>query len=61
MSISAASPGGLFDPQVAERFQRTILDVGNLHSLRDAFRNFRGRDPDPDALFRRFGLTQVRD
>jgi len=51
-----SSPGGLYSPTVAERYRRTILEAGNTRPMREAFRDFRGHDPDPDALFRRFGL-----
>jgi peptidyl-dipeptidase Dcp len=51
-----AAPGGLYDPQVSALYRRTILEAGNSRPISDAFREFRGRDPDPDALFRRFGL-----
>jgi len=51
-----AAPGGLYAPDVAARYRRTILEAGNTRPMREAFREFRGHDPDPDALFRRFGL-----
>lgn len=51
-----AAPGGLYDPAVAALYRRTILEAGNTRPMGEAFREFRGRDPDPDALFRRFGL-----
>jgi peptidyl-dipeptidase Dcp len=53
-----AAPGGLYDADVAARYRRTILDAGNTRPIQEAFREFRGRDPDPDALFRRFDLLQ---
>ncbi len=51
-----AAPGGLYDPDVAARYRRTILEAGATRPMSEAFREFRGHDPDPDALFRRFGL-----
>jgi peptidyl-dipeptidase Dcp len=51
-----AAPGGLYDQNVSTRYRRTILEAGNTRPMSDAFRDFRGRDPDPDALFRRFNL-----
>lgn len=53
-----AAPGGLYDQEVAGRYRRTILDAGNTRPIQEAFREFRGRDPDPEALFRRFDLLQ---
>jgi peptidyl-dipeptidase Dcp len=53
-----SAPGGLYDPHVAARYRRTMLDAGNTRPIHEAFREFRGRDPDPDALFRRFDLLQ---
>lgn len=50
------SPGGLYDAATAERWRRTLLSAGNSVPIEQAFRDFRGRDPDPDALLRRFGL-----
>lgn len=50
------SPGGLWDRETAERYLRTILSVGASVPAEQAFRDFRGRDPDPGALLRRFGL-----
>ncbi|PWB75099.1 MAG: peptidase M3 [Holophagae bacterium] len=54
------SPGGLWDRQVADRYLRTILSVGASVPAEEAFRDFRGRDPDPRALLRRFGLDAAR-
>ena len=51
------SPGGLYDEQVAERWRDTILSAGAERSGPEAFRAFRGRDPDPQALLRRFELA----
>jgi peptidyl-dipeptidase Dcp len=50
------SPGGLYDERTAERWRTTVLGVGSRVPAEEAFRNFRGRDPDAGALFRRFGL-----
>ncbi len=54
--VFARAPGGLYDADVAGRFRRTILTAGHTVPAADAFRTFMGRDPDPGALFRRFGL-----
>ena len=50
------SPGGLFDAATAQRWTETVLSVGHTVPAEQAWRNFRGRDADPDALLRRFGL-----
>jgi peptidyl-dipeptidase Dcp len=52
-----ASPGGLYDAKVAEAWRDKILTVGHTVPAAEAFRRFRGRDPDPVALMRRFGLA----
>jgi peptidyl-dipeptidase Dcp len=51
-----SSPGGLWDAETAERWRRTILSVGTSVPAEEALRAFLGREPDPGALFRRFGL-----
>ena len=51
------SAGGLYDQETAERWRRDLLTVGHSVPADEAFRRFRGRDPDPDALLRLFGLT----
>jgi peptidyl-dipeptidase Dcp len=51
-----SAPGGLYDEALARRWRESILSVGNTVPADAAFRNFRGRDPDPDALLRRYNL-----
>lgn len=53
----AEAPGGLYDAELAERWRSTILAAGSAVPARDAFRAFRGRDPDENALLRRFALA----
>ena len=55
----ASAPGGFYDAEVSERWCRTILSVGDTVPAEEAFRSFMGRDPDPDALLRRFGLENI--
>lgn len=50
--------GGPYDPAVAKRLHDTIMSVGNTIDPAEAFRNFRGRDPRPDALLRARGFAQ---
>lgn len=49
---------GLFDRESADRFRGFILEKGNTQDPAELYRNFRGRDPDPDALLRREGLLK---
>lgn len=48
--------GSLFDPATAKRFHDTIMSVGGSVPPEVAFRNFRGRDVDTNALMRDRGF-----
>jgi len=47
---------GFFSPKAGLAFRREILEKGNTEDPSVLFRNFMGRDPDPEALLRRGGL-----
>jgi oligopeptidase A len=42
---------------VGRRFRDTVLAMGGGRHPMDVFRDFRGRDPDPQALLRQYGLA----
>jgi len=48
--------GNLFDKATADRFRTTLLSTGNETDRAEAYRSFRGRDPDVDALLRKRGF-----
>jgi peptidyl-dipeptidase Dcp len=51
---------GIFDPETAGSLRRCILSRGGSRPPLDLFREFRGRDPDPQALLREEGLLDRR-
>jgi peptidyl-dipeptidase Dcp len=48
--------GNPFDRTIADRFRNTLLSTGNETDRAEAYRAFRGRDPDVQALLRRRGF-----
>jgi peptidyl-dipeptidase Dcp len=52
--------GGPYDKAVAKRYCQTILSVGNSVPPDEAYRRFRGRDVDTDALMRERGFALAR-
>ncbi len=48
--------GSPYDKGVAKKLRETVMSVGNTVDPAQAFRNFRGRDPKPDALLRHKGF-----
>lgn len=48
--------GGPWDKSVAQRFRTIILSEGNSTDRAEAFRRFRGREPDVRALFEERGF-----
>jgi peptidyl-dipeptidase Dcp len=48
--------GNPFDKTTADRFRRTLLSTGNETDRAEAYRAFRGRDPDVKALMRKRGF-----
>lgn len=52
---------GLYDPETAKRYREEILAKGGSEDPAVLYRNFRGRDADPDALLRREGLLGSDD
>ena len=48
--------GSFYDPTVAKSYHDNILSVGNTIDPAEAFRAFRGREPDVDALLRKRGF-----
>ena len=47
---------GLYDQKAARAYRNEILSKGGSEDPSTLYRNFRGRDADPDALLRREGL-----
>ena len=47
---------GVWDRTTADRFRTILLSTGNETDRKAAYRTFRGRDPDVNALFRRRGF-----
>jgi len=47
---------GIFNSEVAKKFQENILEKGGTEHPMELYKKFRGREPDPDALLRRDGL-----
>ncbi len=48
--------GGPYDPAVAKRLHDDIMSVGDTVDPAEAFRKFRGRDPDVGAYLRSKGF-----
>lgn len=48
--------GGPYDKKVGERLKKYIFSVGNTIDPAEAYRNFRGRDPNVDALMIKRGF-----
>lgn len=48
---------GVFSKEVAGLFRENILSKGNIEDAAVLYRNFRGRDPEPDALLKKIGMT----
>jgi peptidyl-dipeptidase Dcp len=51
--------GNPYDAKIAKRFREAVMSVGNTIDPAEAFRNFRGRDPKPEALLRSKGFPVV--
>ena len=49
--------GDVFDAALADRLERFVYSAGNSREPDAAYRAFRGRDPEPDALLRKRGLA----
>jgi len=47
---------GIFNKEVAASFRENILSKGNLMDADVLYRNFRGRDPKPEALLEKLGM-----
>lgn len=49
---------GIFNKEAAESFRKNILSRGNIEDADVLYRNFRGRDPKPEALMEKLGMTE---
>jgi oligopeptidase A len=56
-AFDAFVQAGVFSAEIAQRFRRSILAVGGSRDALDAFVEFRGRSPLPEALLRQSGLV----
>ena len=49
---------GIFNTEVANSFRENILSKGSVEDADVIYRNFRGHDPQPEALMKKLGLTK---
>ena len=49
---------GIFNTEVADSFRKNILEKGGAEDEAVIYRNFRGHDPQPEALMEKLGLTE---
>jgi len=58
---SAFEEHGIFDSHTADRFRRTLLEIGGTRDLGEAFAEFRGRAPSIDPLLIQSGIYREED
>jgi oligopeptidase A len=56
-AFGAFEESGVFDAATGSRYRREILAVGGSRPALESFVAFRGREPQPDALLRSYGLA----
>ena len=56
-AFSAFEETGVFNPDTGARYRREILAVGGSRPALESFVEFRGREPQPEALLRSHGLA----
>ena len=49
---------GIFNTEVSNSFRKNILSAGGAQDEAEIYRNFRGHDPQPEALMQKLGLTK---
>ena len=49
---------GIFNTEVSNSFRKNILEKGGAEDAAVIYRNFRGHDPQPEALMEKLGLTK---
>ena len=55
-AFGAFEEAGVFDAATGARFRDTVLAQGGSRPIMDVYKDFRGREPEPDALLRQMGL-----
>ncbi|MDR2420185.1 MAG: M3 family metallopeptidase [Puniceicoccales bacterium] len=58
-AFSAFEKRGILDPETGNRFRHCILSQGDLCDAGQLYRDFMGRNPDPEALLKREHLWEV--
>lgn len=56
-AFSRFAKEGIFNRETGRSYVDTVLSKGNSDDAATLYRNFMGRDPDPEALLRRSGLA----
>ncbi|MGO2102573.1 MAG: M3 family metallopeptidase [Psychroflexus halocasei] len=51
---------GIFDSETAQKFKENVLQQGGTKDPMELYKNFRGQEPNPDALLRRAGLLESK-
>lgn len=59
--FEAFKEAGLYDEELGEQLRATIYSKGGTEAPDEIYRQMMGRDPDPDALFRREGIISDQD
>jgi peptidyl-dipeptidase Dcp len=53
--------GNAFDPVMARKLKNNIYSVGGSLDPEDAYKAFRGKLPDPEAMLKKKGLAMVEE
>jgi len=56
-AFAAFEEAGIFDRETGARYRREILAMGGCRPALESFLAFRGREPEPEALLRSYGLV----
>ena len=58
VAFSLFKEKGIFNTEVSNAFRKEILEKGGMEDEAVIYRNFRGHDPQPEALMEKLGLVK---